>query len=59
MEDTFAAIWSEKQTAEESEFKPDSNKVEAFKQKLAQLKSVSQSMSLLNTPGAFSRLFVR
>ena len=50
MEETFGAIWSEKQTEAESEIKSDSSKLEDFKRKLAQLKSVSQSMSLLNTP---------
>ena len=50
MEETFGAIWSEKQTETESEIKSDSSKLEDFKRKLAQLKSVSQSMSLLNTP---------
>ena len=50
MEETFGAIWSERQTEAESEIKSDSSKLEDFKRKLAQLKSVSQSMSLLNTP---------
>ena len=50
MEETFGAIWSEKQSEAESEIKSDSSKLEDFKRKLAQLKSVSQSMSLLNTP---------
>ena len=50
MEETFGAIWSEKQTEAESEIKSDSSKLEDFKRKLSKLKSVSQSMSLLNTP---------
>ena len=50
MEETFGAIWSEKQPVAEPEIKSDSSKLEDFKRKLAQLKSVSQSMSLLNTP---------
>jgi len=46
IEETFGAIWSEKQTETET----NSSKIEDFKQKLAQLKQVGQSMSLLDTP---------
>ena len=46
IEETFGAIWSEKQTETET----NSSKIEDFKQKLAQLKQVGQSMSLLDAP---------